>query len=164
MKYQRLFLVAFLAIVCTFSFAQNKQTISKAELEQRYGLPIAFPLSVSAAKASNTGEIYSGIINNNDNNMVVNFFFTPNARNYWHSHPDAEQALLILEGEAYYQEEGQPKQLLKKGDYVVTAPNIRHWNGATEKGACICITVTDKNEKAHVEFLRAVTDDEFTGK
>jgi len=167
MKYQRLFTMVLLVVACMSAFAQNmpnRQPIDKSMLEQKYGLPIIFPLNFPANESTNTGEIYLGSIKNSDKDMVVNFFFAPNARNYWHSHPDAEQGLLILEGEAYYQEEGKPKQLLKKGDYVVTPPNTRHWNGATEKKACVCITVSDKNEKAHAEFFRAVTEEEFLGK
>ena len=33
----------------------------------------------------------------------------------WKAHPDAEQTLMILSGEAYYQEEGKEKQLLRAG-------------------------------------------------
>ena len=93
--------------------------------------------------------------------MVFSFLFTKGARNSWHIHPDAEQTLMILDGEAYYQEEGQPKQLLKKGDVIVTKPNVKHWNGATENKACVCMTISEKNDKEHAIQYNKVTDSEF---
>lgn len=140
--------------------AQNTQQIDVRALEQLYGLPVSFPLTTLAGEG-NTGNVYVDLLKNSEGSMVAHFLFTPGSRNYWHLHPDAEQALLILEGEGYYQEEGQPKRLLKKGDYLVTPTNVKHWNGATENGACLCITVTDLTNKEHVERFGPVTDEEF---
>ena len=43
---------------------------------------------------------------NLETGVITSFRFEKGARNYWHSHPDAEQTLMILSGEAYYQEDG----------------------------------------------------------
>lgn len=142
--------------------AQNTQQIDAKALAQQYGLPISFPLTALAVEG-NTGDVYVDLLKNSEGSMVAHFLFTPGSRNYWHLHPDAEQALLILEGEGYYQEEGKPRRLLKKGDYLVTPANVKHWNGATENGACLCITVTDLTDKEHVERFGPVTDEEFSG-
>ncbi|HCD1062602.1 TPA: cupin domain-containing protein, partial [Listeria monocytogenes] len=48
---------------------------------------------------------------------IGNVTFEPGARNNWHKH-DGGQILLVTGGIGYYQEEGQPAQLLKEGDVV----------------------------------------------
>ena len=137
---------------------------NQAEMQAKHGVKLIFPAELRSDESSNTGESYLTVLKNSGNNLVANFLFTRNARNYWHMHPDAEQTLMILDGEAYYQEEGQPKRLLKPGDVVVTKANTKHWNGATENGACTCITITEKNDKAHAEWFGPVTDEEFLAK
>ena len=70
---------------------------------------------------------------------------------------------MSLSGEAYYQEEGQPRQLLRAGDVVVTPTNVKHWNGATENSSCTCLTISEKNDKEHAIWYEPVTDEEFLG-
>lgn len=55
---------------------------------------------------------------------INHLVFAPNSRNAWHIHPDAEQVLLILDGEGYYQEEGQEVIRIKEGDVVRTPANV----------------------------------------
>ncbi|MFR4551450.1 MAG: hypothetical protein ACLT5A_12145 [Clostridiaceae bacterium] len=38
--------------------------------------------------------------------------------------------LLVTGGIGYYQEEGKPAQILRKGDVVNIEPGVRHWHGA----------------------------------
>lgn len=146
MKALRIIFILTLTVMCS---SLHAQTIDAAALQQQYGLPITYPLTAQASTDYNTGLVYVGLLKNSSTSMVANFLFTPGSRNFWHQHPDAEQSLLILEGEAYYQEEGQPKRLLRKGDYVVTPANTKHWNGATEHGACVCLTVTELTDQEH---------------
>lgn len=160
MKTLRIIFLLILTMTCSTSI--HAQSIDVPALQQQYGLPIIYPLTAQASTDYNTGLVYVGLLKNSSTSMVANFLFTPGSRNFWHLHPDAEQSLLILEGEAYYQEEGQPKRLLRKGDYVVTPANTKHWNGATENGACVCMTVTELTDKEHATQLRAVTDAEFS--
>ena len=51
------------------------------------------------------------------NTIIGNVYFEPGARSNWHSHP-AGQILIITDGVGYYQEKGQPRRTLKKGDVV----------------------------------------------
>ena len=74
--------------------AQNTQQIDVRALEQLYGLPVSFPLTALAGEG-NTGNVYVDLLKNSEGSMVAHFLFTPGSRNYWHLHPDAEQALLI---------------------------------------------------------------------
>jgi quercetin dioxygenase-like cupin family protein len=43
-----------------------------------------------------------------------------------------DQVLLVTGGEGWYQQEGEPAQLLKAGDVIVTQDGVKHWHGATK--------------------------------
>ncbi len=122
-----------------------------------------FPAKSTAPAEFNTGKVHISVLSRSEHQMTTNFLFERGSRNSWHYHPNATQVLMVLNGEAYYQEEGKPKQLLRKGDVVTTAPNVRHWNGATPDSDCECMTVTDivPGEK-HAVQLQKVTDEEFS--
>ena len=122
-----------------------------------------FPTQFIAPAEFNTGTVRISVLSRSERQMTTNFLFERGSHNSWHYHPNATQVLMILSGEAYYQEEGKPKQLLRKGDVVTTAPNVHHWNGATPWSDCECMTVSEiaPNEQ-HAMQLRKVTDEEFT--
>ncbi len=122
-----------------------------------------FPAEFTAPAEFNTGTVHISVLSRSERQMTTNFLFEQGSRNSWHYHPNATQVLMVLSGEAYYQEEGKPKQLLRKGDVVTTAPNVRHWNGATPWSAAECMTVTEIVEgEEHAVQLSKVTDEEFT--
>ncbi|MFZ1527564.1 MAG: cupin domain-containing protein [Ferruginibacter sp.] len=87
---------------------------------------------------------------------VGNVTFEPGARTKWHSHP-AGQILLAVDGVGYYQEKGQPKKILRKGDAVKCPPNVPHWHGASVDTAFVQIAITGR-EKGETVWLEAVTD------
>lgn len=122
---------------------------------------LIFPAENIASSESNTGEVHLSILKGGGNNMITNFCFSPGSRNFWHYHPNAEQTMLVLDGEGYYQEEGQEKRVIKKGDVIVSKANVRHWNGATPDKALVCMTVTEHAVDGHVVQLRPVTDAEY---
>lgn len=122
-----------------------------------------FPAEFTAPAEFNTGTVHISVLSRSERQMTTNFLFEQGSRNSWHYHPNATQVLMVLSGEAYYQEEGQPKQLLHKGDVVTTAPNVRHWNGATPWSTAECMTVTEiVAGEEHAVQLRKVTDEEFS--
>jgi quercetin dioxygenase-like cupin family protein len=82
--------------------------------------------------------------------------FEPGARSKWHSHP-AGQILLAIDGVGYYQEKGQPKKILRKGDAIKCPPNVPHWHGASADTAFVQIAITGR-EKGETVWLEAVTD------
>ena len=81
-----------------------------------------FPAKLTAPAEFNTGKVHISVLSRSEHQMTTNFLFERGSRNSWHYHPGATQVLIVLSGEAYYQEEGKPKQLLRKGDVVTTAP------------------------------------------
>ncbi|NHA02270.1 cupin domain-containing protein [Mucilaginibacter sp. HC2] len=90
---------------------------------------------------------------------VGNVTFEPGARSKWHSHP-AGQILLVIDGVGYYQEKGQPKKILRKGDVIKCPPNIPHWHGASADTAFVQVAITGR-EKGETVWLNAVTDEEY---
>lgn len=90
---------------------------------------------------------------------VGNVSFEPGARTKWHFHP-AGQILLVTDGVGYYQEKGQPKKILRKGDVIKCPPNIPHWHGASADTAFVQVAVTNAHKGAAV-WLEAVSDSDY---
>ncbi len=136
----------------------NIQAATRYDMEQ---ITLILPAENIASSESNTGEVHLSILKDGGNSMITNFCFLPGCRNFWHYHPNAEQTLLVLDGEGFYQEEGEAKRVIKKGDVIVSKANVRHWNGATPDKALVCMTVTEHAVDGHVVQLRPVTDAEY---
>lgn len=90
---------------------------------------------------------------------VGNVTFEPGARSKWHSHP-AGQILLVTDGVGYYQEKGQPKKILRKGNVIKCPPNIAHWHGASVDTGFVQVAITGR-EKGETVWLQKVTDEEY---
>lgn len=136
----------------------NIQAATRYDMEQ---ITLIFPAENIASSESHTGEVHLSILKDGGNSMITNFCFLPGSRNFWHYHPNAEQTLLVLDGEGFYQEEGETKRVIKKGDVIVSKANVSHWNGATPDKALVCMTVTEHAVDGHVVQLRPVTDAEY---
>lgn len=91
---------------------------------------------------------------------VGNVYFEPGARSNWHSHPSG-QILIITDGVGYHQIEGQPIEIIKKGDIVKCPPNIRHWHGASPDIGLQQLYIVPNTEKGIVEWQEAVTEEEY---
>ena len=89
-----------------------------------------------------------------------NVVFEAGARSNWHSHP-AGQILLVTAGKGYHQIEGQPKEIIRKGDVVQCPPNVSHWHGASADSSMTHIYMVPNTEKGIVEWGDPVTDEEF---
>ena len=91
--------------------------------------------------------------------QVGSVTFEPGARTNWHLHP-AGQILLIISGTGYYQEKGNVKRIIKKGDVIKCPPNIPHWHGASKEDELIQVAITNAQKGAPV-WLEKVTDEEY---
>ncbi|MEK5236470.1 cupin domain-containing protein [Paenibacillus sp. FSL L8-0470] len=87
------------------------------------------------------------------NAPIGNVTFAPGARNNWHSHKFG-QVLLVTGGEGWYQEKGKPAKLLKTGDVINIAPNVKHWHGATQDSWFVHLAITP----GETEWLEPVDD------
>jgi len=101
------------------------------------------------AKTDSLNQMYAGVV-----------AFEPNARTNWHSHP-AGQILIVISGEGYYQEKGQSKRILKKGDTVKCPPNTPHWHGASPMSEFTHIAVSS-SEKGPTQWLEPVNNQEYS--
>ncbi|MFP3835542.1 cupin domain-containing protein [Chryseobacterium sp. SIMBA_028] len=90
---------------------------------------------------------------------VGNVTFEPGSRSKWHIHP-AGQILLGMDGVGYYQEKGQPKKILRKGDVIKCPPNTPHWHGASSDMPFVQVAITGR-EKGETVWLEPVTDEEY---
>lgn len=53
--------------------------------------------------------------------------------------------ILVTGGVGYYQEEGEPAQIIRKGDVIECAPGVRHWHGAAPESWFSQIVIYDSD-------------------
>lgn len=88
-------------------------------------------------KAPNThyiGEAWLNAIFQNDAELGYNITkatFKANSTLDWHKHGSA-QVLIIVDGEAYYQERGKEPIILKTGDVIKCEKDTEHWHSSTK--------------------------------
>lgn len=91
----------------------------------------------TGTKAPNThyiGEAWLNAIIHDDAELGYNITkatFKANSTLDWHKHSSA-QVLIIVEGEAYYQEKGNAPIILKEGDVIKCDKDIEHWHSSTK--------------------------------
>lgn len=88
-------------------------------------------------KAPNThyiGEAWLNAIIHDDTELGYNITkatFKANSTLDWHTHGTA-QVLVIVDGEAYYQERGKEPVILKEGDVIKCEKDTEHWHSSTK--------------------------------
>jgi quercetin dioxygenase-like cupin family protein len=89
-------------------------------------------------KAPNThyiGEAWLNALIHNDTGFGYNITkatFRANSTLDWHKHSSV-QVLIIVDGQAYYQERGKDPVVLKKGDVIKCPMNTEHWHSSTKE-------------------------------
>ena len=97
----------------------------------------------------------------------LNFYnvtFEPSCRNNWHIHhakTGGGQVLICVDGEGWYQEEGQPARSLKSGDIVLIPANVKHWHGAKKDSWFSHIAIEVPGEETSNEWCEPVSDDDY---
>lgn len=100
------------------------------------------------------------VTNDPQNSITVgNVTFEPGARNRWHKHPGG-QILLVTDGVGYYQERGEAKKILRKGDVIKCPPNVEHWHGASSDSHFSHLAIGNIDKEA-VIWLLPVTEAEY---
>ena len=117
--------IRFLLILASISvFSQNSEYKVSSYLTE-------------GAKAPNThyiGEAWLNAIIHDDKELGYNITkatFKANSTLDWHKHSSA-QVLIIVDGEAYYQERGNEPVILKEGDIIKCVKDIEHWHSSTK--------------------------------
>ncbi|QDK80479.1 cupin domain-containing protein [Spirosoma sp. KCTC 42546] len=122
-----------------------------------------FPKGQRAPASNFTGTVWVQQLIEPDSaiNIPVGYVtFEPGARSHWHRHAGG-QVLLALGGIGYYQEQGKPIQILRKGDAVKCPPNIPHWHGASPTVEFRQVAITPNTATGRVTWLQPVTDQEY---
>jgi quercetin dioxygenase-like cupin family protein len=120
---------------------------------------LLFPTGEKITNDNFTGTVYLQMLIAADSlnpTAVGKVTFDPGSRSKWHLHP-AGQILLAVEGVGYYQEKGQPKKILRKGDAIKCPPNIPHWHGASPDTGFVQLAITN-NHKGATVWMNAVSD------
>jgi quercetin dioxygenase-like cupin family protein len=151
-------IIGLVAMSCNNNQKQKNMKPDKNELNA------IFPKGEKGSKDLFTGNVYPTALVDSDsiyNTVVGNVYFEPGARSNWHSHP-AGQILIITDGIGYHQIEGQPVEIIKKGDVVKCPPNVKHWHGASADVGLQQLYIVPNTEKGIVEWKEAVTDEQYS--
>lgn len=90
------------------------------------------------AKAPNThyiGEAWLNALFHEEADLPYNMTkatFKANSTLDWHKH-GSTQILIIVEGQAYYQEKGKEPVVLKMGDVIKCGKDTEHWHSSTKE-------------------------------
>lgn len=87
-------------------------------------------------------------------------FFAPGSRTPWKANP-VGQTLVVTGGVGWAQVEGEDVVEVLAGDFIWCPPGQRHWEGATPDQAMTYVALQEEGSSAGVQFLAAVTDEQY---
>ena len=136
----------------------------KTEITQQAETDIPFKLGQEINSPSFTGTVYIESMVQNDETYhfpaTNHITFEPKSRSGWHSH--GGMILLVTGGIGYYQEQGKPAQILRKGDVVNIEPGVKHWHGAAPDSWFSQIVIFDSSYIPEENVSEeVVTDEEY---
>ncbi|HEX4958374.1 MAG TPA: cupin domain-containing protein [Lacibacter sp.] len=135
MKKYILFLIALIPLT---ALAQQPSYIISSYLTQ-------------GTKAPNTHHIGDAWLNNllppdsTLNYNITKATFSSNSTLDWHKHT-SPQILIIVEGEAYYQERGKEPVILKQGDIIKCNRDTEHWHSSTKFSSVTYLAIYGGNQ------------------
>jgi|GEM_PF-513614 len=109
-----------------------------------------------------TGTIWLNILSKADSTFSFNVdlaTYKPGSKLNWHIHPGG-QILLITKGTGYYQEKGEPVQIVHKADVIKSSPGVEHWHAAAPNSSFAYIAVTP-TQKGKTIWQQQVTENEY---
>lgn len=74
---------------------------------------------------------------------ITSVTFAPGKATDWRSRSGGE-ILIITGGTGYYQERDKPKQVVRTGDVIKSAPGVEHWQGASSENNASYLEVTPR--------------------
>ncbi|CAD0218702.1 cupin domain-containing protein [Chryseobacterium sp. JV274] len=145
------------AVVLFLSVLLLSSCCTKSILE--VGRTYIFPKGEKVTNKNFTGNVWLQMLAQDEQMSIGNVTFEPGTRTKWHLHPGG-QIILVTEGIGYYQEKGQLKKVLHKGDVIKCPPNVEHWHGASPNSHLVHLAISN-NGKGAVVWLKPVTDTEY---
>lgn len=157
--------IGFIAVAAATLFACNKAKEQSTEPSSKdvAQTDFIFPKGEKGPSENFTGNAYNyGLVpmDSTFTTLVGNVYFEAGARSNWHTHP-AGQILIITDGEGYHQIEGQPIEVMHKGDVVKCPPNVRHWHGASKTKGLQQMYIVPNTEKGIVKWMEPVTEEQY---
>ena len=150
-------------VILAFSFAVIYSSYAQVKRDKNQLIPESiFPRGAKITNDNFKGTAYLKMLMDADSlnpTSVGDVTFAPGARTKWHMHPGG-QILLVIDGVGYYQEKGQAKKILRKGDVIKCPTNIPHWHGASADTTFVQIAITNRHLGETV-WLHEVTDNEY---
>jgi quercetin dioxygenase-like cupin family protein len=122
----------------------------------------AFPKGELSTTKNHTGNIWLKELNVGDTTFdpgIAVATYDAGAKLDWHIHPGG-QVLLITKGRGYYQERGNPVQIVHKGEVIKSQPGVEHWHGASPNSAFAYIAVSP-TQKGKIIWLKPVSHEEY---
>lgn len=159
--------IAFAVITISFfafTACNNTETNQHAMPQSHAELNFIFPKGEAGTKDLFTGNAYHFELVGADTihtTAIGNVYFEPGARSNWHMHPGG-QILIITDGIGYHQMEGQPIEIIKKGDVIKCPPGVKHWHGASPDVGLQQLYFVPNTEKGIVEWMEPVTDEQYS--
>jgi quercetin dioxygenase-like cupin family protein len=153
---KKLLILVCLSGMMISSCAQKKRSSSQSDSHT------IFSTGTKVTSNNFTGNVHLKMLMGADSinpTSVGNVTFEPGARTKWHLHPGG-QILLVTDEVGYYQEKGQAKQILRKGDVIKCPANLPHWHGASADTAFVQVAITNRHLGETV-WLHEVSDDEY---
>lgn len=118
-------ILSFIFLCPLVSLAQNSD----------YGVSSYLAEGTKAPNTHYIGEAWLNAIIHDDTELGYNITkatFKANSTLDWHKHGSA-QVLVIVDGEAYYQERGKDPIILKEGDVIKCGKDIELWHSSSKK-------------------------------
>lgn len=157
------FAVLAITLSTMFNFLNAQSKVKENEAGQSIITDSVFPRGDKITNENFKGTAYLKMLIAGDSinpTSVGNVTFEAGARTKWHLHPGG-QILLAIDGVGFYQEKGQPKKILRKGDVIKCPANVPHWHGASTDTAFVQVAVTNRHLGETV-WLAPVTDKEYS--
>jgi quercetin dioxygenase-like cupin family protein len=152
-SHMKKFIFLLIAIIPLAALAQKPEYVVSSYLTE-------------GVKAPNTHYIGEAWLNNllppdsTLNYNITKATFTANSTLDWHKHA-SPQILIIVDGEAYYQERGKEPVILKKGDVIKCDKDTEHWHSSTKHTSVTYLAIysnlpTTWTEKLTQEYYDSV--------
>jgi 4-carboxymuconolactone decarboxylase len=126
-----------------------------------------FPIGEENVKYAKyfTGKSFISDLSSDSSQVVIdNVTFEPGCRNAWHIHNGAQQILICVGGEGWYQEEGKEAIKMKPGDIIEIPLGVKHWHGATKDSWFSHLSVLSRSEMVNgsTEWKEPVSDEDYS--
>jgi len=120
-------------------------TVSGFSQDSEYKVSSYLTEGTRAPNTHYIGDAWLNAIIHNDTELGYNITkatFKANSTLDWHKH-GSPQVLIIVDGEAYYQERGKEPVILKEGDVIKCEKDMEHWHSSTKSNDVTYLALYD---------------------